>query len=370
MQPYTEKKALVLLEDGTVFFGRSTGADGTATGEICFNTGMTGYQEVFTDPSYLGQVMVTSTAHIGNYGVKDDEVESDSIKIAGLICKNFSQSSSRVGGNGSLLQYFIDNKRVAICDVDTRALVRHIRSKGAMNVIISTEVDSLDELKAQLAAVPSMAGLELSSQVSTAEPYDYGDPKSSLRLAVLDLGVKRNILRHFARRGVFMRVFPMHSSLADMNDWGAQGLFISNGPGDPSAMNTSIELVKEMLDSGLPVFGICLGHQLIALAKGLRTLKMHQGHRGLNHPVLNLLTGKGEITTQNHGFVVSMDDLEAHPELELTHQHLNDHGVQGLRMREKPIFSVQYHPEAFPGPHDSEYLFDQFIDLLTQQPAN
>lgn len=362
----SRKKAVVILADGTVFWGRSVGIEGTSTGEICFNTGMTGYQEIFTDPSYYGQIMVTTNAHIGNYGVKEDEVESDSIKIAGLICKNFSYYHSRPGAKSSLLKYFEDNGKLVIADVDTRALVRHIRSKGAMNAIVSTETEDLDALKSKLAEVPSMEGLELSSKVATKEPFFFGDEGAEHKLAVLDLGVKLNILRHFASRGCYMKVFPMDTSLEEMKAWNPDGLFISNGPGDPAAMQNTVAIVNDMVNSGYPVFGICLGHQLIAISQGLHTYKMHQGHRGINHPVLNVLTGKGEITTQNHGFVVSMDAIEENQAVELTHRHLNDDGVQGLRLKEKPVSSVQYHPEAFPGPHDSEYLFDQFVDQIKQ----
>ncbi len=360
----TTQKALILLDDGTLFWGRATGLDGEAAGEICFNTGMTGYQEIFTDPSYYGQLMVTTTAHIGNYGVKDDEVESDGIKIAGLVCKNFSDRPSRAGAHGSLFDFFKAQNKVVISDVDTRALVRHVRDKGAMNAIISTKTDDIERLKNKLAEVPSMEGLSLSEHVSAKEPYLFGEENDGPKIAVLDLGVKRNILRNFAERGAQMKVFPMGSSLQEMMDWQPDGLFISNGPGDPAAMKNTIALIKEMLASRLPVFGICLGHQLIALAEGLATEKMHTGHRGINHPVKNVLTGKGEITTQNHGFVVRRADLENHDRLELTHFHLNDQGVQGLRVKNEPIFSVQYHPEAFPGPHDSRYLFDEFVGML------
>jgi carbamoyl-phosphate synthase small subunit len=364
MTNQTRKKAVVILEDGTLFWGRSVGIEGSSTGEICFNTGMTGYQEIFTDPSYFGQLMVTTNAHIGNYGVKDDEVESDSIKIAGLVCKNFTQKESRVGANGSLLQYFKDNNKLVIADVDTRALVRHIRSKGAMNAIISTETDDIEALREKVKLVPSMEGLELSSQVSTKEAFFFGEESATHKLAVLDLGIKRNILRHFAKRDCYMKVFPMNTSLAEMKAWNPDGLFISNGPGDPSVMESTIKIVDDMVNSGLPVFGICLGHQLIAISQGLSTFKMHQGHRGINHPVLNVLTGKGEISTQNHGFMVSMEAVENNDNVELTHQHLNDTGVQGIRLKNQTVSSVQYHPEAFPGPHDSEYLFDQFVNQL------
>jgi carbamoyl-phosphate synthase small subunit len=357
-------KALVLLADGTLFWGKSIGIEGTATGEICFNTGMTGYQEIFTDPSYFGQIMVTTNAHLGNYGVKDTDVESDSIKIAGLVCKNFSQKHSRAGAQGSLLNYFKANNKMAVADVDTRALVRHIRSKGAMNAIISTQTENIEALKKQLEQVPSMEGLELSSKVATKEPYLFGSELAEHKIAVLDLGVKRNILRNFTERNCQLKVFPMNTAVAEMLAWQPHALFIANGPGDPSAMTKTLEIVKNMLNSGLPVFGICLGHQLIALSQGLKTFKMHQGHRGINHPVLNVLTGKGEITTQNHGFAVSMEALDNNSQVELTHQHLNDQGVQGLRLKNKPVSSVQYHPEAFPGPHDSAYLFDNFVQEI------
>lgn len=359
-------RAVVILQDGTLFWGRATGLDGTATGEICFNTGMTGYQEIFTDPSYFGQIMVTATAHIGNYGVKDDEVESDGIKIAGLICKNFSQKHSRTSANGSLARYFQEQNKVLVSDVDTRALVRHIRTRGAMNAIISTEVNNIAALREKLAQVPSMEGLELASKVTAPEAFTFGASQAKHRLAVLDLGVKRNILRHFARRDCLMKIFPMDTPVQEMLDWEPDGLFISNGPGDPAAMTQTLQVVNDMVASGKPVFGICLGHQLIALARGLSTFKMHQGHRGINHPVLNLQTGKGEITTQNHGFAVSAEALESSDELEWTHKHLNDQGVQGLRLKGKPVSSVQYHPEAFPGPHDSHYLFDEFVAQMAK----
>lgn len=364
------KKALIMLQDGSIFWGRSVGLDGEATGEICFNTGMTGYQEIFTDPSYFGQIMVTTTAHIGNYGAKDDEVESDSIKIAGLVCRNFSQYYSRAGGDESLFDFFQRQNKVVISEVDTRALVRHIRDKGAMNAIISTNTDDVDALREKLAKVPSMEGLELSSKVSTKEAYFYGEADAEHKIAVLDLGVKRNILRHFARRKAYMKVFPMQTGFKEMMDWQPDALFIANGPGDPAAMTDTIALVKQMMDAGLPVFGICLGHQLIALAHGLSTYKMFTGHRGINHPVKNIGTGKGEITTQNHGFVVQLEEVEANEHLELTHIHLNDKSVAGMRVKNKPIFSVQYHPEAYPGPHDSEYLFDDFIEMIKKHKTN
>jgi carbamoyl-phosphate synthase small subunit len=364
MKYQQRKKALVLLADGTIFYGKSVGIEGTVTGEICFNTGMTGYQEIFTDPSYFGQIMVTTNAHIGNYGVNELEVESDSIKISGLIVRNFSFEHSRVDSNGNLKDWFVEHNLVAISDVDTRALVSYIRDHGAMNAIISTETDNIDNLKAQLSKVPSMEGLELASKVSTKEPYFVGDENSEFKIAALDIGIKKNILRNFVKRGAYIKVFPYNSSFEDLHSWNPDGYFISNGPGDPEPLIEAQKLAKEIIQRDLPLFGICLGHQVIALANGISTYKMHNGHRGINHPVKNLLTGKGEITSQNHGFAINREETEAHSDIEITHVHLNDQTVAGIRLKNKNCFSVQYHPEASPGPHDAEYLFDQFIENI------
>jgi carbamoyl-phosphate synthase small subunit len=364
MKYQQRKKALVLLADGTIFYGKSVGIDGSATGEICFNTGMTGYQEIFTDPSYFGQLMVTTNAHIGNYGVNDLEVESDSIKISGLICRNFSFTHSRVDSDSNLLDWFKKHNLVAISDVDTRALVSYIRDNGAMNAIISTDVDNIDELKKQLAAVPSMEGLELASKVSTKEPYFIGDENAPIKISALDIGIKKNILRNLAKRGAYIKVFPYNSTFADLEGFNPDGYFISNGPGDPEPLKEAIELAKEIIKRDLPLFGICLGHQVIALANGISTYKMHNGHRGINHPIKNLLTGKGEITSQNHGFAINREETEANENIEITHIHLNDNTVAGIRLKNKNVFSVQYHPEASPGPNDSVYLFDQFIEKI------
>jgi carbamoyl-phosphate synthase small subunit len=361
MKYQQRKKALVLLADGTIFYGKSVGIEGTVTGEICFNTGMTGYQEIFTDPSYFGQIMVTTNAHIGNYGVNELEVESNSIKISGLIVRNFSFEHSRVDSNGNLKDWFVEHNLVAISDVDTRALVSYIRDHGAMNAIISTDIDNIDNLKAQLSKVPSMEGLELASKVSTKEPYFVGDENSEFKIAALDIGIKKNILRNFVKRGAYIKVFPYDASFEDLYSWNPDGYFISNGPGDPEPLIEAQRLAKEIIQRDLPLFGICLGHQVIALANGISTYKMHNGHRGINHPVKNLLTGKGEITSQNHGFAINREETEAHSDIEITHVHLNDQTVAGIRLKNKNCFSVQYHPEASPGPHDAEYLFDQFM---------
>ncbi|MCB0401613.1 MAG: glutamine-hydrolyzing carbamoyl-phosphate synthase small subunit [Flavobacteriales bacterium] len=361
-----ENKAILILEDGTVMYGKAAGMKGTTTGEICFNTGMTGYQEIFTDPSYYGQVITMTTSHIGNYGVADEEIESDSVKISGLVCKKFSDMFSRAGASGSLQAYFEKHNIVAISDVDTRMLVRHIRDKGAMNCIISSENFDVDDLKKQLAQVPSMAGLELSSKVCAKEPYFAGDENAEHRVAVLDLGVKKNILRCLTERGCYLKVFPMDASYDEMMAWNPNGFMLSNGPGDPSVMPAQIETVKRIVNSGLPVFGICLGHQILALSQGLTTSKMFNGHRGCNHPVMNLETGKGEVTSQNHGFVVDTASAESNANIVITHKHLNDDTLAGLRLKDKQVFSVQYHPEASPGPHDSRYLFDNFIENIVK----
>jgi carbamoyl-phosphate synthase small subunit len=365
MKYQTRKKALVLLADGTIFYGKSVGIEGTSTGEICFNTGMTGYQEIFTDPSYFGQLMIATNAHIGNYGVNDEEVESDGIKISGLICRNFSFTHSRADSDGNLKDWFTKHNLVAISDIDTRALVAYIRDNGAMNAIISTDVDNIDTLKKQLAAVPSMEGLELASKVSTKEPYFVGDEKSDIKISALDIGIKKNILRNLSKRGAYIKVFPYNSSFEDLAAFNPDGYFISNGPGDPEPLVEAQAVAKEIVKRDLPLFGICLGHQVIALSQGVSTYKMHNGHRGINHPVKNLLTGKGEITSQNHGFAINREDAEANENVAITHVHLNDHTVAGIRLKDKNAFSVQYHPEASPGPHDSEYLFDEFIANIT-----
>jgi carbamoyl-phosphate synthase small subunit len=364
-----KKPAVLVLADGTSFKGNAIGKIGTTVGEIAFNTGMTGYQEVFTDPSYHRQILVMTTAHIGNYGVHPKEAESSSMKISGLVTKKFSPTYSRPSADSSLQEYMERDECVGISDVDTRALVRHIRNAGAMNAIISSEDLDIDSLKTKLAKVPSMEGLELSSEVTTKEPFTAGDPSAEYKVSLLDIGVKQSIINCLVDRGCYVKVFPMNSTLDEMLEFEPDGFMLSNGPGDPSAMPETVELVKSIVSSNVPVFGICLGHQVLALSQGLATEKMHNGHRGINHPIKNLLTGKGEITSQNHGFVVSMDSINNNPEIELTHRHLNDDTVAGIRIKDKKVFSVQYHPEASAGPHDSRYLFDQFIENMASVKA-
>ncbi|MDQ3017784.1 MAG: glutamine-hydrolyzing carbamoyl-phosphate synthase small subunit [Bacteroidota bacterium] len=368
-------KAILLLEDGTYYEGRAAGKTGTATGEICFNTGMTGYQEIFTDPSYYGQILVTTHVHIGNYGIKDEEIESGHMQINALVCKSFIDDYSRPIADQSIQTYFEDQDRLCIYGVDTRAIVRHIRSKGAMNCIISNEDLDIDSLMQKLRGVPSMEGLELASVVSTRVAYEVGNPTATFRISALDFGIKSNILRCFNERDCFVKVFPAKTSFEELLAFSPHGIFLSNGPGDPASMKYAIATIEKIVSADIPVFGICLGHQLLALSQGLNTYKMHHGHRGINHPVLNTLTGRTEITSQNHGFGVSPEEIERNlDKIQVTHRNLNDQTIEGIQIIGKPAFSVQYHPESSPGPHDSRYLFDEYLDVIRQhiisEPSN
>lgn len=364
MKYINRSQAILLLKDGTIFYGKSIGIEGKTFGEVAFNTGTTGYQEIFTDPSYFGQIMVTTNAHIGNYGVNQEEVESDSVKISGLVCKNFSFNYSRVDAEQSLYDYLEKENLIVISDVDTRALVSYIRDNGAMNAIICTDGTPVEQLKKEFDSIPDMKGLELASKVSTKEPYFYGNENSKYKISALDLGIKTNILRNLASRDCYVKVFPYNSSYEDMKSFSPDGYFLSNGPGDPEPLESAQQVARDIMNENNPLFGICLGHQVIALANGVSTYKMFNGHRGINHPVKNIISGKGEITSQNHGFAVNREELEAHPDLEITHIHLNDNTVAGMHSKSRNCFSVQYHPEANPGPHDSTYLFDQFIENI------
>ena len=364
--PLPSDAAVLVLADGTVFHGKAAGSHGTSFGEIAFNTGMYGYQEIFTDPSYHKQIVVMATAHIGNYGVHDGETESSGPRVAGVVARNFSSVASRPGGSGTLQEDLEGHDVVGIRDVDTRALVTHIREHGAMNAVVSSDGTSVEELKARLSDVPSMEGMELSSQVSVSEVRESGVGNAH-RVALLDLGVKESIVRCLVDRGCHVKVFPWDSEAGDLLAWNPEGIMLSNGPGDPAAMPGVVAEVAKLVESGLPVFGICLGHQVLALSQGVKTEKMFNGHRGVNHPVKNLITGTCEITSQNHGFVISRESLESNADVEETHVHLNDNTVAGIRLVGRPVFSVQYHPEASAGPHDSRYLFDDFVANIAQE---
>ena len=361
MSSISKSPAILVLEDGTVFKGKSLGKIGTATGEICFNTGMTGYQEIYTDPSYFGQIIVNTSSHIGNYGTINSEQESNNPQINGVIINEYSVVYSRYNSTSSLEDYFLKNKTVAIYDIDTRKLVKYVRDKGAMNAIISSENLDISFLKEKLKKVPSMINLELSSRVTTKKEYMYGDESAKYKVAVLDLGCKKSILNNFTSRNVICKVFPAKTSFNKMNEWKPNGFFISNGPGDPASMDYAVDTIKKILDINKPLFGICLGHQLMARACNISTFKLHNGHRGINHPVKNLETGKSEVTSQNHGFSVDYNEVDKSKNIKLTHVNLNDNSVEGTKIIGKKAFSVQYHPESSPGPHDSRYLFDIFI---------
>lgn len=360
------QEAFLYLQDGTLFKGMAAGFPGSFGGEICFNTGMTGYQEIYTDPSYFGQIMVNTNVHIGNYGILNKEQESDKVQIRGLVCRNFSNHMSRLSADQSLQEYLEHHKIPCIYGVDTRALVRHIRIHGAMNAVISTELKKLSELKSYLESVPDMQGLELASQVSTQSAYYYGNPSAEYKIAAIDYGIKKSILKQLDEAGFYCKVFPAQTSFSEIQQWNPDAFFLSNGPGDPEPMDYAIETITQMIQTRKPVFGICLGHQLIGLSLGISTFKMHHGHRGINHPVKNLNTGLCEITSQNHGFTVKFEDIQKHQkDLKLTHVNLNDNSVEGIQHLKYPVFSVQYHPEAGPGPHDSRYLFKQFYKMIS-----
>ncbi len=360
-------KAFLILADGMTLEGQSVGKKGTTTGELCFNTGLTGYQEIYSDPSYFGQIIVNTNTHIGNYGVFEPENESNKAQINGMVCTAFSTNYSRWKADDSLQNYLEKNEIVAIANIDTRALVKHLRQKGAMNAIISSEILEVEVLKKRLLDIPSMLGMELSSKISTKNPYFYGNENATYKVAVLDLGIKTNILRNFEKRNIFAKVFPAKTAFEEMENFQPDGYFISNGPGDPSSMPYAIATVKKILNTNKALFGICLGHQLLALANDISTYKMPNGHRGLNHPVKNIITNTCEITSQNHGFGISEFDVAKSNGVEITHLNLNDNSIEGIRIKGKRAFSVQYHPESSPGPNDSEYLFDEFLGLLANK---
>jgi carbamoyl-phosphate synthase small subunit len=356
------------LSDGTVVTGTAVGHQGETGGELCFNTSMTGYQEIMTDPSYYGQLMMMTYPHIGNYGAMDIDMEADRPMIAGLVVRSFTHRYSNRMADESLQSFMQRHELVGISGVDTRRLVRHIRSEGVMNAIISSVEQDPDVLVEKARAWPSMEGLELASRVGTNEVYDANVREGGPRIAVFDFGVKRNILRSFADRGCSVRVYPGNTPLTEVLAWDPDGLFFSNGPGDPRAMPDAIRRAADAIATGRPIFGICLGHQLMALAEGLDVYKMRVGHRGANHPVQDLRSGTVEVTTQNHGFAVAADSLN--PDVAtLSHQNLNDDSVEGLRFARFPGMSQQYHPEASPGPHDSRYLFDEFLEMIYQHRA-
>ncbi|MDX2216317.1 MAG: glutamine-hydrolyzing carbamoyl-phosphate synthase small subunit [Oculatellaceae cyanobacterium bins.114] len=372
----TAQPALLVLADGTTYRGWSFGASGTAIGEVVFNTGMTGYQEVLTDPSYRGQIVTFTYPELGNTGVNPEDEESQAPQVAGAIARNICPRPSNWRSTQSLPDYLKQHKIPGIYGIDTRALTRKIRSTGAMNGAISTDILDPLELLLKVQEAPSMAGLNLVKEVSTKEVYEWSDPTTSvwefnttttpssdapLTVVALDFGIKRNILRRLASYGCRVIVVPADTSPEAILSYNPDGIFLSNGPGDPSTVTEGIATTKALLTAQKPVFGICMGHQILGLSLGAETFKLKFGHRGLNQPAG--LRQRIEITSQNHGFAIAAESLP-HAEVEITHLNLNDRTVAGLRHKTLPLFSVQYHPEASPGPHDADYLFEQFVQAM------
>ena len=351
---------ILLLADGRIFEGRSFGYQGETVGEVCFNTGMTGYQEILTDPSYCKQIVTMTSPHIGNYGINEEDIESENIQVAGFVIKEETMTPSNWRSTQSLGEYLKKNKIVGIKEIDTRSLTRHIRDKGAMNGIISSNDLDIQSLDKKLKKFPDMNGLDLAKDVTTQKKYKWPG-KGRYKVAVIDFGIKKNILRLLSDVGCELTVFPASIKAEDILSFEPDGVFLSNGPGDPLAVTYGIETVKKLLGK-VPLFGICLGHQILALALGASTFKLKFGHRGINHPVRNNEKNTVEITSQNHGFAVDLDSLPSN--VISTHINLNDNTSGGIRCTDIPAFSVQYHPESSPGPHDSRYLFNQFIEMM------
>lgn len=375
---------MLVLEDGSVFEGNAFGSAQDAFGEVVFNTGMSGYQEVLTDPSYDGQIVTMTYPHIGNYGVNSQDVESSHPRVRGFVVRDVVTQWSSWRGDQSIDSYLSSNRVAGITEVDTRRLTRHIRHLGAMRGVISTRVGEVETLLDEVAASPEMKGCDLVPNVTACEPYEWPAPANArFKVAALDFGIKHNILRLLSAHGCAVTVFPATTNAQQIIDFAPHGVFCSNGPGDPEAVGYGIDTISKMVGN-IPLFGICLGHQLLSLACGLATYKLKFGHRGMNHPVARLADGAIEITTQNHGFAVSVEpfgfeapELPGAPlprgarcpglfgEVELTHLNLNDYTIEGLRLVDVPAFSVQYHPEAGPGPHDARYLFETFTQLMS-----
>ena len=367
--PGTRRSCALVLEDGALFRGFTFGRAGDTTGEVVFNTALAGYQEVLTDPSYAGQIVTMTYPHIGNYGVCAADMESLKAQVTGFVVREIASLDSSYRSEGSLEAWLDAQGIVGICGIDTRSLTKHLRTHGAKRGVISTASDDVDALVARARASRDMNGLDLAKEVTASSPYDFrepGAPASRFRVVAYDFGIKRNILRLLAASGCDVRVVPATTTAAEALALRPDGVFLSNGPGDPGACTYAIDAAKAIMDSGTPLFGICLGHQILGLACGGKTYKLKFGHRGANHPVKDLETGKVEITSQNHGFALDRSVFE-NKRYKLTHVNLNDDTVEGFRHLELPVISVQYHPESSPGPHDSRYLFSGFVEMMEKK---
>jgi carbamoyl-phosphate synthase small subunit len=369
--PSASRTGFLLLEDGTLFRGRLRDSTDPTVAEVVFTTNMTGYQEVFTDPSYRGQIVVMTAPMIGNYGVNAEDPESARPQVAGTVVRELSSTYSSWRATGDLRSWLSGSQIPILEEVDTRRLTKHLRSIGVMRGVIAEGETPSAEAVAALDACPSMEGLDLASRVSTREPYQWGDPNATHHIVAYDYGIKRNILRLFAEHECRVTVVPAASSAEHVLELAPDGVFLSNGPGDPAAVAYAPEIIRTIAGTNVPIFGICLGHQLLGLTFGGRTVKMPYGHRGGNHPVREIDTGHVLITSQNHGFAVEGDEtgIPGAPALEVTHINLNDHTIEGMRHRELPIFAVQYHPEAAPGPHDARPLFGEFLNAVRGRTA-
>jgi len=371
--------AILALEDGTVFEGRSFGASAERSGEVVFNTAITGYQEIFTDPSYAGQIVILTNPQIGNYGTNVADNEAPRPYIEGLVVREFSRITSNWRSDEEARQFLGRHGIPVVSELDTRALVRHLRTRGVMRGVLSAVEPDAARLVEKARQIPTMAGLDLASRVSTAEPYGWDKPVEAcspselvppraeprFNVVAYDFGIKQNILRRLVQVGCRVTVVPALTSAEDVLALKPDGVFLSNGPGDPEPLQTQVSNVRKLIGK-TPIFGICLGHQILGLAVGGRTYKLKFGHRGANHPVINKVTNRVEITSHNHGFAVDPDSLNSN-EVEITHMNLNDQTLEGFRHRAHPVFCVQYHPEAAPGPHDSHYLFDDFVKLMAEE---
>ena len=364
----SKKPATLLMSNGKIFKGFAFGKIGYTIGEVCFNTGMTGYQEILTDPSYAGQLVTMTYPHIGNYGINSEDVESNKIQASGLIIRDGDLLHSNYRAQMSLENYLINNNITAIQGIDTRELVRLLTKKGAMNGIISSNNMDIEKMQSLLTKHPSMEGKDLAKVVTCKKSYFINKGKHEKRVVVIDYGIKKNILDLLEKQNLELVVLPADATAEEIIKYNPNGIFLSNGPGDPAAVTYGINTVKKLLKLEIPIFGICLGHQILALALGAKTFKLKFGHRGCNHPVKNNKLGNVEITSQNHGFAVDYTTIPDN--IEITHHSLNDNTIEGISCKDKPAFSVQYHPESSPGPHDSRYLFENFLNLINTYKKN